>query len=108
MFVKASDDELNEIKRSSATTSCSGLSLQKFPLLFINMHLSDFSLFSPELQAEIFELKSRIEILNSGIASSEKYFFMTFDSSISTESQLIIKTDLTNKYIQVETMIKRA
>ncbi|MGP5158120.1 hypothetical protein [Pseudoalteromonas prydzensis] len=108
MFVKASDDELNEIKRSYATSSGSGLSLQKFPLLFINMHLSDFSLFSPELQAEIFELKSRIEILNSGIASSEKYFFMTFDSSISTESQLIIKTDLTNKYIQVETMIKRA
>ncbi|WP_426369861.1 hypothetical protein [Pseudocolwellia sp. HL-MZ7] len=105
--LKANDNDFKKIKSTLHTSPDSGLTLQKFPLLFINMHLSDFSLFSTELQSEIFELKTRIEILNSGISSAEKYFFMTFDSNVSAENQSIIKDDLTNKYRQIEGMIKR-
>jgi hypothetical protein len=108
MQLKASDEELAAMIFHQAKPDDTGLSLQKFPLLFISMHLSDISLFSPELQAEIFELKSRVEMLNSEISLSEKYFFMTFDSTISPENQPIIKADLTNKYLHVESMIKRA
>ncbi len=108
MQLKASDEELEAMIFHQAKPDDTGLSLQKFPLLFINLHLTDISLFSPELQAEIFELKSRIEMLNSEISLSEKYFFMTFDSNVSPENQPIIKADLTSKYLHVESMIKRA
>ncbi|WP_321370059.1 hypothetical protein [uncultured Desulfuromusa sp.] len=108
MQLKASDDELQAMIFHQAKPDNTGLSLQKFPLLFISMHLTDISLFSTELQAEIFELKSRIEMLNSEITLSEKYFFMTFDSSVSSENLQIVKANLTNKYQQVESMIKRA
>ncbi|MGK0372911.1 MAG: hypothetical protein ACJAW1_003179 [Glaciecola sp.] len=104
----ASDEELAALIFRQAIPADAGLSLQKFPLLFTSMHLTDISLFSPELQAEIFELKSRIDMLNSEISISEKYFFMTFDSTISVENKAIIKADLTNKYLQVESMIIRA
>ncbi len=108
MQLKASDKELAAMIFHQAKPANTGLSLQKFPLLFISMNLTDISLFSPELQAEIFELKSRIEMLNSEISIAEKYFFMTFDSTVSTQNQTIIKVDLTNKYLQIESMIKRA
>jgi hypothetical protein len=108
MQLKASDEELEALIFHQAKSDHMGLTLQKYPLLFISMHLTDISLFSPELQAEIFELKSRIEMLNSEISLSEKYFFMTFDSTISLENQPLIKADLTNKYRHVESMIKRA
>ncbi len=107
MQLKASDDELETMILHQAKPDNTGLTLQKFQLLFINMHLTDISLFSTELQSEIFELKSRIEILNSEISLSEKYFFMTFDSNVTTENQEIIKMGLTNKYLHIETMIKR-
>jgi len=106
--LKANESDFEKIKSEFKTSNDSGLTLQKFSMLFINMHLSDFSLFSKEFQSEIFELKSRIEILNSGINSAEKYFFMTFDSNVSAENQSLIKNDLTNKYIHIEGMIKRA
>jgi hypothetical protein len=108
MQLAASDAELQAMIYHQASADGTGLSLQKFPLLFIGMHLTDISLFSSELQVEIFELKSRIEMLNSEIALSEKYFFMTFDSNVSSENQAIVKADLTNKYLHVEGMIKRA
>lgn len=108
MLLESGDKELQTMIHYHAKPSGTGLSLQKFSLLFIGMHLSDISLFSPDLQVEIFELKNRIEILNSEIALSEKYFFMTFDSNISTENQEIVKADLVNKYRHVESMIKRA
>ncbi len=71
------------------------------------MHLLEFSLFSSEFQTEIFELKTRLEFLNSEIVLAEKYFFMTFDSGLSQENLDIVKADLTNKYLHIETMIKR-
>ena len=108
MQLESSDRELQAMINHQAKPDGTGLSLQKFSLLFVGMHLSDISLFSPNLQVEIFELKNRIEILNSEINLSEKYFFMTFDSSISTENQGIIEVDLINKYRHIESMIKRA
>jgi hypothetical protein len=108
MQLKASDSELQAMIYHQAAPACSGLSLQKYPLLFIGMHLSEISLFSSDLQIEIFELKNRIELLNSEVDLAQKYFFMTFDSNISTENHELIKLDLTNKYIHVESMIKRA
>lgn len=108
MQLKASDSELQAMIHHQAAPAGSGLSLQKYPLLFIGMHLSDISLFSSDLQIEIFELKNRIELLNSEVDLAQKYFFMTFDSNISTENHKLIKLDLTNKYIHVEGMIKRA
>ncbi|MEM6232092.1 hypothetical protein [Shewanella scandinavica] len=106
--LESSDEVLQAMIHHQAKPEGTGLSLQKFSLLFVNMHLSDISLFSSVLQVEIFELKNRIEILNSEVALAEKYFFMTFDSNISTENQEIVKADLINKYIHIESMIKRA
>lgn len=106
--LESDDETLQAMIYHQAKPHGIGLSLQKFSLLFVGMHLSEISLFSPDLQVEIFELKNRIEILNSEIALSEKYFFMTFDSTISAENQKLVKIDLVNKYLHVEGMIKRA
>jgi hypothetical protein len=103
----ATPQEFEVIKAQLITPKGTGLTLQKIQLLFINMHLANFSLFSPDFQSEIFELKSRVEILNSQIEVAEKYFFMTFDSNIKPANLPLIKADIEAKYIYLETAFKR-
>lgn len=106
-ILAADDAEFDAYKYHFLKSQDTGLTLQKFQLTFVNIHLLEFSLFSSEFQTEVFELKTRLEFLNSEIALAEKYFFMTFDSGLSQENLEIVKTDLTNKYLHIETMIKR-
>ena len=106
-LLAAEDTEFEAYKCRFFKSQDTGLTLQKFQLTFVNMHLLEFSLFSSEFQTEVFELKTRLEFLNSEINLAEKYFFMTFDSGISQENLEIVKVDLTNKYLHIETMIKR-
>ncbi|MCX9440122.1 hypothetical protein, partial [Vibrio cholerae] len=106
-LLAADDTEFEAYKYQFLKSQNTGLTLQKFQLTFVNMHLLEFSLFSSEFQTEMFELKTRLEFLNSEIVLAEKYFFMTFDSGLSQENLDIVKADLTNKYLHIETMIKR-
>jgi hypothetical protein len=103
----ATPEEFEVMKNLLSTPKGTGLTLQKVKLLFINMHLTNFSLFSSSFQSEIFELKSRVEILNSQIDTAEKYFFMTFDSNIAPANLPTIKKDLEAKYIYLESAFKR-
>jgi hypothetical protein len=106
--ILASDDaEFEHYKNQISKVEDTGLTLQKFKLAFVNMHLLDFSIFSSEFQAEVFELRTRLEFLNSEIELSDKYFFMTFDTGLSQENLEIVKANLVNKYLHIETMIKR-
>jgi hypothetical protein len=106
--ISATPQEFEVMKIRLSPPKGTGLTLQKVQLLFINMHLTDFSLFSSNFQSEIFELKSRIEILNSQIELAEKYFFMTLDSNITSSNLPLIKHDLEAKYLSLETAFKRA
>lgn len=105
--ISATPEEFEVLKNEFSSSKGTGLTLQKVQLLFINMHLIDFSLFSSNFQSEIFELKSRVEILNSQIKTAEKYFFMTFDSNITPANLPLIKNDLEAKYLYLETAFKR-
>lgn len=106
--ILASDDaEFEHYKNQISKVEDTGLTLQKYKLAFVNMHLLDFSIFSSEFQAEVFELRTRLDFLNSEIELADKYFFMTFDSGLSQENLEIVKADLVNKYLHIETMIKR-
>jgi hypothetical protein len=105
--ITATPEEFEVMKNHLSTPKGTGLTLQKVKLIFINMHLTDFSLFSSSFQSEIFELKSRVEILNSQIEMAEKYFFMTFDSNIVPANLPTIKNDLEAKYVYLESAFKR-
>jgi hypothetical protein len=105
--VTATPEEFEVMKSHLSTPKGTGITLQKVQLLFINMHLTDFSLFSSNFQSEIFELKSRVEILNSQIEIAEKYFFMTFDSNVTPANLPIIKHGLESKYLYLESAFKR-
>jgi hypothetical protein len=107
MQLKYSEQEFAALMHQLSTAKNTGLTLQKVELLFINMNLIDFSLFSTSFQSEIFELKSRVEILNSQINTADKYFFMTFDSNISPSNLPVIKHELESKYVYLEEAYKR-
>lgn len=105
---KSSPEEVSaytEIERKQSESI--GLTLKKYNLAFLNMHLMDISLFKKDFQVELFELRSRIEILNSEIDLADRYFFMTFDSGLSQENLDLIKNNLGSKYKNIETMVKR-
>jgi hypothetical protein len=107
IMISATPQEFEVLKSHLSVPKGTGMTLQKVQLLFINMHLTDFSLFSSNFQSEIFELKSRVEILNSQIELAEKYFFMTFDSNVIPSNLPLIKNDLEAKYLHLETAFKR-
>ena len=75
-----------------------GQSLKKADLAFSEMHLNELSIFSIRFQSLLFDLKANLTYYNDEVEKAEKYHFMTFDSSLSSENQQIVKSQVLNKY----------
>ncbi len=97
------DEEIRrviELKRSEETGR--GLNLKKFHLPFLGSKIAEISSFKINLQNIVYELTSRIQLVNEEIESAIRYFNMTFDSSISDENQRLIRVELLRKYSNLQ------
>ncbi len=74
------------------------LSLKTIHLPFLMSKISELSLFCIELQKIIYEIISRLKLINEEIDSAIKYHYMTFDSAISDDNHDIIRNELDEKY----------
>jgi hypothetical protein len=101
------DEQFIAYRESKKLANSVGQSIKKFYLSFTDLHLTDISLFTNEFQLALFELRSRIELLNSEIDLSEKYFFMTFSSDLTEINHALIQRDLIAKYIIIQGMTVR-
>lgn len=102
-FLEAKDEDIENmlaLKRSMERGL--GLNLKRFPLPFLDSKMGEISSFRIELQNIIYEIRSRLQIINEEIDSAIVYFRMTFDSSISSENHRIIKTSLAQKYVRLQ------
>jgi hypothetical protein len=102
-FLEAKEEDVEHmlaLKRSMEKGL--GLNLKRFHLPFLDSKMGEVSSFRIELQNIIYEIRSRLQIINEEIDSAIEYFRMTFDSSISTENHRIIKESLRQKYVRLQ------
>ena len=107
-LVKMKDEDLkNRLDTKRSLEKRRGLNLKKLNLPFLNSKIGEVSCFSIELQNIIFEIKSRLELINEEIDTALSYFHMTFDASISNENY----STLVQKYIELQayliTLVKK-
>jgi hypothetical protein len=102
-FIKYNDEDLkNAIALKRQEKKESNLNLKKFHLPFLDSKISEISFFSIELQNIIYEIISKLQMINEEIDLGVRYFYMTFDSSISPENHNIIKNNLIKNYITLK------
>jgi len=102
------DDQFAYVASSLRAAPNVGKGLKKVNLAFSEMHLAELSLFSIKFQSQLFDLRSKLSMLNDEIDTAQKYHFMTFDSSLSPENHAIITIEVNNKYVFIQGMIVRA
>ncbi len=95
--------KVNELRRLEEKGR--GLSLKKFHLPFLESKISEISCFKIELQNIIYEIISRVQLINEEIESAIRYFNMTFDSNVSDENQEIIRAELPQKYSNLQNQL---
>jgi hypothetical protein len=105
-LLNCKDEELeNALTLTRSMDKGKGVSLKKFHLPFLDSKMNEISFFSIELQNIIYEIRSRLQIINEEIGAAERYFYMTFDSSISDKNYIIIEKNLIQKYINLQTQL---
>jgi hypothetical protein len=102
-FLSVKDEDIeNVLALKRAMEKNHGLSLKKFYLPFLDSKIDEVSFFNIELQNIIYDIKSRLQLINEEIDSTIAYFHMTFDSSMSHENHDIVKKELIRIYITLQ------
>lgn len=84
----------------------SGLSLKKSYLPFLESKIDLLPVFGEKFRSLIFEIRSQIQILNEEIDNAQFYFRKTFDSSMSSENQEIVRLNITSCYKNIARQAK--
>ena len=80
--------------------------LKKFNLHYLNLNLNKIKLLSIGKQSKISDILVNMDFLNLDIETAMKYFFMTFDSSISEENNKRINYNMDLKYESISNRAK--
>lgn len=107
MLLNLNDNEFLEYVNSKRALEGSSLSLKKISITFTEMNLLELSIFDISFQSLLYELRTRISILNDEIGKVEKFNIMTFDSTITDTNHQIITNNIKTKYVDIQNMTDR-
>lgn len=96
------DEEIRAVNETQRMEEGRGLNLKKFHLPFLDSKFSEISCFRIELQNIIYEITSKVQLINDEIESATRYFNMTFDTTMSDENQKIVRSELLRKYANLQ------
>ncbi len=93
--LKLTDEELQKIQQLTLEDD-KGKSLVtgKINPIYLEANLDKISLLKPNVQQNIFLLKSRINLFNEGVSENRYYFELTFDASLTAENTKINEDNL--------------
>ena len=77
-LAQLSDHEIQQVGRN-AEEKFQGLKYKKFSLPFLDAQLGSLSMFSPEFQQHILEIRARVDILNEEMDRAQFYHDKSFD-----------------------------
>ena len=82
------------------------MTLRKFATPFLDFHIGSLSMFPPNYQLELFEIKSQLGLLNDRIEDTRYYYKMTFESNISSDNYNAVCHDLEQAYKNISDKAK--
>ncbi|MFH1062036.1 MAG: hypothetical protein V1747_04025 [Candidatus Omnitrophota bacterium] len=99
--LRLSDEELSNIGIIIRPAGSEFLPLSKSTTYFLDSHIGNLLMFSPNYQSKIIEIKTQLDLLNDLVENSRLYFRMTFDQSIGTDNQNIVRKNLERCYASI-------
>jgi len=96
------DHELSEITKQARADENKGSVLVTFQASFLESHLAEISNLPISYQRKIHEFRNQLAILNQHVLRANKYFDMTFSSSLSEENEAIVRAELGKQYIVIQ------
>jgi len=103
-LLKQSDEQIDAVRRASASPEGVGLSLKRYEIPFTQSKISEISILDLNLQNMILNIRSHIDLLNSEIDVVMKYHFMTYDSTISEENHRRLMIDIKRRFSDIQKM----
>ena len=97
---------IEEIGTLSKANSGGGLGVKKYETPFLDLKLSDLTIFDETFQNKILEIKSRLNLLNEEVETSRFYHEKTFDS-LSDINRQIICQNLNGSYKNIAGTARR-
>lgn len=105
LLLKKNDKEITLYVEKSRRDRSKSRALKKESLGIMEMNLPEFSLFNIEFQTLLFDIKSKISLLNQEIDDTRQMHYMSFDSSITNENHTTIKNDLFRRYAFIQALV---
>ena len=99
-------EQFNEIASFTKSDANTSLSLKTCSMPFIESVLEQLSVFDSKFQANIFEIRSQLSILNQEIEEAVFYHRLTFDSLCMDTNANVIKNNLKNSYNHIQERCK--
>lgn len=90
-LVKSSEDELSEYRKKVNKQGVTPIS-PEYGLPYLSNIVSDLGWLNPIEKRKVLILLQQIDILNTKIRRMQKYFWMTFDESLSPENRQVINS----------------
>ncbi|MBC8179580.1 hypothetical protein H8E88_00505 [candidate division KSB1 bacterium] len=103
--LKLTEEQISFLNKNNTDSPNKSKSLKKYYLSFLESNINYISLFSVNIQRQLLDLRSQMLVFNDLVDESQKYHFMTFDSSLSDENQNIVKINIEGLF---DSVIKRS
>lgn len=106
-LLECDDNQLESLGTELQENEGVGVSLKTYNVSFLNSHIENVELFPINLQTIVHELLNLINIHNQEVVKANEVLMMTFDSSMSNENHVRLKSGLKSSYINLSTIYKR-
>lgn len=111
-LIKEPDENINKmiqaISNYRTQKDGSGMSFKKVALPFLDSKIALVSLFEPQIQSIILEIRTQIHFLNEEIDESRNWLRMTFDSNIGDENYARVDNNHKNSCINIGRFARKA
>ena len=78
-----------------------GLALKSASLPYLQSKIQDLPMLTEEEHARLLEIWGQVSIYNETIGEAKRYYWLTFDSSVSSDNYATIRASLEDAYYQV-------
>lgn len=94
-FLTQTDKQISSLNQPEGDNPLRTKSLKKYYLPFLESIIDYISLFPVEVQRQLLDIRSQVLVFNDMIDESQRYHFMTFDSSINEKNHEIVNINIT-------------
>lgn len=98
---KGTDEQLEALASHMKAPKKMSLGLKTFEIPYIDAHLGEINLLTLEQQRRIFEIRTRLHLINQEIHNANYFFRKTFSSNVSEDNARILSANIDTSYTMI-------